>query len=214
MSEYDSEPVLGLPEILPAGEFIVWQGQPDAFGLARRALLAPYVAGYFGSLAAWSGAAALSQGAGAAAAIVSAGWLVLMGLAAIAILFGVAWAMQRSTIYTITNRRIVMGYGVALSMAVNIPFNEIQAAGLRTCRHDGRHHPADRAARRPCLSVPLAPCPAVEIFACRTDAAGSPGCGIGFGQARPRVGCDVGIGGRRAQRNLSTECGLACRPAR
>lgn len=132
MSEYDSEPVLGLPEHLPAGEMIVWQGQPSAVGLARRALWAPYVIGYFGLLAAWSGAAALSQGAGILAAMVSAGWLVLLGLAAITVLGGIAWAMQRSTIYTITNRRIVLRYGVALPMAVNVPFNEIQAAGLRT----------------------------------------------------------------------------------
>ena len=65
------------------------------------------------------------------AALVSAGWLVLLAMAALAVLAAIAWAMQRTTIYTITNRRIVLRYGVALPMAVNVPFNEIQAAGLR-----------------------------------------------------------------------------------
>ncbi|HBB55427.1 MAG TPA: phosphopantetheine adenylyltransferase, partial [Hyphomonadaceae bacterium] len=32
--EFDFEPVRGLPEALPAGEAILWQGAPSAWGLA------------------------------------------------------------------------------------------------------------------------------------------------------------------------------------
>ena len=36
MSEYENEPIRGLPGLLPKGEYIVWQGSPDWRGLARR----------------------------------------------------------------------------------------------------------------------------------------------------------------------------------
>ena len=51
MTEYDHEPIRGLPGDLPAGEEILWQGSPDWRTFARSALYTRYIAGYFAILA-------------------------------------------------------------------------------------------------------------------------------------------------------------------
>ncbi len=51
--DFAFEPVPGLPERLPEGELILWQGRPDAWALAREALNLNWVAGYFAVLALW-----------------------------------------------------------------------------------------------------------------------------------------------------------------
>ena len=43
-----------------------------------------------------------------------------------------AWLSSRTTQYTITSRRIIMQFGVALPMTLNIPFRIIGAAALRS----------------------------------------------------------------------------------
>jgi putative photosynthetic complex assembly protein len=42
-----------------------------------------------------------------------------------------AWLMARSALYTITNRRVVMRFGIALPMSVNLPFTVIDGVDLR-----------------------------------------------------------------------------------
>ena len=56
MSDHDDfafEPIKGLPERLPAGEEILWQGKPNWMALARESLLLNWVIGYFLLLALW-----------------------------------------------------------------------------------------------------------------------------------------------------------------
>jgi hypothetical protein len=43
--------------------------------------------------------------------------------------------VERTTLYTITNRRVVMRFGVALPMTINIPFNLIDEAALKLNRN-------------------------------------------------------------------------------
>jgi hypothetical protein len=52
----------------------------------------------------------------------------VVGLGLLALL---AWLCSRTSVYTITNRRIVLRIGVALPTAINIPFGVIGSAGLR-----------------------------------------------------------------------------------
>jgi hypothetical protein len=42
-----------------------------------------------------------------------------------------AWLSARATVYSITTRRIVMRFGIALPMTVNVPFAVIESAALR-----------------------------------------------------------------------------------
>ena len=54
MSEYDHEPIRGLPGELPADEHIIWQSSPDWKHLARAALHIRLSALYFGAIAIWA----------------------------------------------------------------------------------------------------------------------------------------------------------------
>ncbi len=122
MSEYDHEPVRGLPGELPPGETILWQGAPEWPALVASALHVRLIALYFAVTAAWS----LASGDAATAGAILASAVLVLGLAAL-FLYGV----HRTTVYTLTNRRIVLRIGVALNKCVNLPLAEIESADLK-----------------------------------------------------------------------------------
>jgi hypothetical protein len=119
--EHDDEPVRGLPAALPPGERILWQGAPDWRILARHAFHVRLVAAYFGVLI----AGGVATGAYRGAAITLA-----LGVAGVALLHLLAWLSARATVYTITNRRIVLRIGIALPMCINLPLPSVAAARL------------------------------------------------------------------------------------
>lgn len=123
------EPVRGLPERLPAGERIVWQGAPAPWHLTAQALKARWVIGWFVLLALWRGGATLADGTLADAGRVVATYAVI-GAAAVAVLYACGYVMARSTVYTLTNRRVVMRIGAALTVTLQMPFSRIGAADL------------------------------------------------------------------------------------
>ncbi|MCB1519043.1 MAG: PH domain-containing protein [Hyphomicrobiaceae bacterium] len=129
--DFEIEPVPGLPAKLPPGESILWQGAPATMTLARRAFHLDIVLAYFALLATWSIASGAADGE---AAMAIAGDVArISGVAAIAagVIVFLAWANCRATIYTITTKRVVMRYGIALPMSVNIPFRYIVNADLK-----------------------------------------------------------------------------------
>jgi len=131
VSEFDFEPVHGLPEHLPEGEVLRWQGAPKWRALALRAFHVRKVGLYFGLLILARFAFDLGDGTSLSTALMSGSWLLALALLAMGILTLLAWLYGRSTVYTITNKRVVIRFGVALSIAVNIPFKVIESAGLR-----------------------------------------------------------------------------------
>lgn len=131
MGEYDAEPIRGLPERLPPGERILWQGAPEWRSLARRAFHVRKVALYFGLLLVWRIASAVADGESLQTAGSSVGALAGLGLLATGLLAGMAWLNARSTVYTITDQRVVIRFGVALTMAVNLPYRSLQTAGFK-----------------------------------------------------------------------------------
>lgn len=131
MPEYEFEPVPGLPETLPAGERIVWQGAPDARSLALSAFHLRKLAVYFVVLLALRGVVAFGGGASFFDALIAAVTLAPLALAALALLALFAWLIARTTLYTITTKRVVMRFGVALPMTVNIPFCIVESVALR-----------------------------------------------------------------------------------
>ena len=130
--DFATEPVRGLPEALPRGEEILWQGQPAWWPMAKEALSFWWVAGYFVFLFAWRtiGGAATESWADAATA---ASFFLVLGAIVCALLLVVAVVQAKSTVYTITNRRVAMRIGAALTMTLNLPFRQIANAsfGLR-----------------------------------------------------------------------------------
>jgi hypothetical protein len=129
--DFNLEPVHGLPAPLPAGEVLRWQGTPCWRALAVRALHVRKVAVYFAVLAAWGAVSTWSDGGTITATLVAAGTQLALGAAAVALLAGIAWLAARATVYTVTSERVVIRFGIALPMTVNLPFNVIEAALLR-----------------------------------------------------------------------------------
>jgi len=122
VSEYDHEPTRGLPEVLPEGEQIIWQGAPDWRKMAANALHLRLALVYFAVI----GVLALVRGSPetALAMLVSAAVV-----SAISISF--AYGVGRTTVYTLTDKRIVLRIGVALNKCINIPLSEIETANLK-----------------------------------------------------------------------------------
>jgi Bacterial PH domain len=130
--EHEFEAELGLPEPLPRGERLLWQGSPDWRVMARDALHTRLLAIYFGVLLAWRGANVLANGGSAWAAGEAVLWLLPLAVAAIAVLSLLAWLIARTSVYTVTDKRVVMRIGVVLSVTFNLPYSQIESAGLRT----------------------------------------------------------------------------------
>lgn len=127
ITEYEDEPVPGLPGFLPQGERIVWQGSPDWKSFAMSIFHLRWVALYFAALALWGAFTGAAMGA-----LVTVG----VGIAGIALMALMSWLMARATLYTLTNERIVFRIGVALPMCINLPVSIIETARMHV-RKDG-----------------------------------------------------------------------------
>lgn len=119
----------GLPDALPPGERLLWQGAPDWLSLARRAFHLTGIAVYLGMMTAWYVLSGLVDGAGAQA-FVSALPLAGLSIAALGLICLFAWLTARTTVYTLTDRRTVLHIGVALPVTFNLPHARIAGAGL------------------------------------------------------------------------------------
>lgn len=131
MREYDFEPIPGLPERLPPGEEVLWQGSPSWKAMARRAFHVRKVAVYFGILAVIAVAVDASDGLTLKSLIQGLTWIAFLAGVTLGLLTLLAWSMARSALYTITNRRVVMRIGAALPMMVNLPFKQVRSVDLR-----------------------------------------------------------------------------------
>lgn len=129
--DFDFEPVRGLPQVLPQGERILWQGAPRWQDLAVHAFHARKVIWYFAGLTLLAGALRYAEGTSLAYAARPFHWLMPMGLIAAALLAGLAFLCARTTVYTITTKRVVMRIGMALPVTLNLPFSQIDGASLR-----------------------------------------------------------------------------------
>lgn len=134
--EHDHEPEPGLPERLPQGEKAIWRGRPSASRIAVEVGKVRWVAGYFLALVGWAVWAGMADGRSAAAIAFSAGVLGILAAIVIFLIELYAWAVSRTTLYTITNRRVVMRVGVGSTVAFNLPFARLASADLMT-RADG-----------------------------------------------------------------------------
>ena len=134
MSEHEFEPVRGLPEPLPRGESILWQGGPRWTVLARQAFHATPIAIYFGVLLAWRALHAAQSGETWSQAAVPIALLALLAAVALGLLLLLAWFASSTAMYTVTNKRVVMRIGIVLTVSYNLPFRAIEAAGLRVNR--------------------------------------------------------------------------------
>lgn len=130
MNEHEFEPTPGLPQRLPPGEKMLWQGKPETLALAKRVFRISWIAGYFAILIIWRIAADIHDGFSVAAALSHASTLAVLMVCAVGFFYFMTWMMARATLYTITSKRVVMRVGAVFDVAVNLPFNGIVKADL------------------------------------------------------------------------------------
>lgn len=131
--DFKFEPIPGLPERPPEGEEILWQGSPTFSGLALRVFHLRKAAIYFTILLTWVGGTAVLDGGTAKQAMYAVTTMLPFPVVGLGLLAILALLYQRTTIYTITNKRVVMRFGIALSMSVGFPFKQVESASLREC---------------------------------------------------------------------------------
>ena len=201
MSEFTDIPREVEASDLPAGETILWRGKPDWRFLAIDAFHAPLIALYFGLIGGWHLMAALHDGASGSAALLEASGVVFPLIVALSLVSLLAWLSARATVFTLTDRRVVMRYGMALPALINIPLGNIEAMRMRKGlggTGDIAVHAAAQGASR--LSPALALRAALAAVSGRSDAAGRAEPGRNRRDARVRAagrGCHAGTGTSR-----------------
>ncbi|WP_245804436.1 photosynthetic complex putative assembly protein PuhB [Erythrobacter tepidarius] len=103
-------------------EKVLWKGRPDVALLARTAFHARKAGLYMAALAVIgvvlgnTGAALFAAGA---------------GVVLVALLYLLAWLSARSTLYILTDVRLIMRIGMAIETRINLPLKQVKAAHLR-----------------------------------------------------------------------------------
>lgn len=129
--EHEFEAAPGLPEPLPPGEKMLWQGAPQWRQLALHAFHVRKIAIYFLIMWAIQLAYLLDSHAGNHEIAISLIKSFLTGSVALVLLSSVAWFSSKTTVYTITDKRVVMRVGMVLTLTFNLPHKRIASASLK-----------------------------------------------------------------------------------
>ncbi|MEI7428018.1 MAG: photosynthetic complex putative assembly protein PuhB [Betaproteobacteria bacterium] len=129
--EFELEAQYGLPESLPEGEYVIWQGSPDVWRMAKEVFYIRPVIAYFVFLMVFSVFDGIALEHTIPTIVISAAWMFALSLVCIGLLYCLAYFTATTTVYTMTNRRIVMRIGIALTLSFNLPFKEIISADFK-----------------------------------------------------------------------------------
>jgi hypothetical protein len=66
------------------------------------------------------------------ALLLSVKWILPLSLTGLVCVWTLAWMTARTTVYTVTNKRIVMRLGIVLTVTFNLPLKRIAAADVRS----------------------------------------------------------------------------------
>jgi hypothetical protein len=130
-AEYEFEAALGLPEPLPQDEVILWQGAPNWISMAKHVFRLQWLSLYFAVIVIWQVISVSSSEGGLAAgwsSVALAFFLAAIGLVLVGLL---AYWSATTTMYTLTNRRIVMRVGIVLTVTFNLPYKTLGSADLK-----------------------------------------------------------------------------------
>lgn len=122
--------VRGVSEALPPGERILWEGAPDSRALARHLFFIRPLSTYLGAMVLWWVAVNRTQ-------LGTEQFWATLGIQLMLVggVIGGAWLMARAiangTTYAITDRRIVMRFGVIFPLTINVPLHYVEGASAR-----------------------------------------------------------------------------------
>ena len=129
--EHDEEVAPGIPEPLPPGERVLWQGSPNWKVLARSKFHLRKLVVYFAAIIAAQVVLGLSRGTPVAEVVASGVGYTLLAVAGLALVALMAWLNGRAAMFTITSKRIILRCGVAVPLSMSLPHNKIDNADLR-----------------------------------------------------------------------------------
>ena len=122
---------LSLSENLPKGEQLIWQGHPERRALATRAMYLKYIAFYLVVLIAARTGYLIIDGEPVATWSGMLVWQVLASAFVMLLIVGLATVYSRTTRYSLTNERLIIKTGAAITIHINLPLQQITAADLR-----------------------------------------------------------------------------------
>ncbi len=131
MTNFEIERALDLNAPLPKGEQVIWLDSPDWKSFALRVFHLKALTIYFAVAIAFNILWMVANHASTEDVLVSTARLLPLSLLALALFSLVAWLMAKSTVYAITNHRIFLRIGVALSITVTVPLKTVRSADLR-----------------------------------------------------------------------------------
>ncbi len=122
---------------LLSGERLLWQGRPDWRAVARDVLHIRFLAAYFALMLIWEFAADRADGWSPLNTLWRGTGLFVTGLVMLSACAGYAWAIARTTRYTLTTERCILTYGLALSSTLSVPLRRVASVAV-DARHDGK----------------------------------------------------------------------------
>jgi hypothetical protein len=131
--EHEFEAAPGLPEPLPAGERLLWQGSPDWKQLALHVFHVRTLAIYFLLMVLLQ--AIYLMGQPDAQWLVALGTSIALSLTSLGLLTWLAWLSARTALYTLTSKRVVMRIGVVLTLTFNLPLRMVAAASIKPAQN-------------------------------------------------------------------------------
>ena len=131
--EHEFEAAPGLPEALPAGERLLWQGAPDWKLLALHVFHVRTLAVYFAVMVLLQ--ALYLMGEPQARLLVPLATSVGLSLTALGLLTWLAWLTARTAMYTLTSKRVVMRIGIVLTLTFNLPLRMVAAASVKPLKN-------------------------------------------------------------------------------
>ncbi|WP_233998554.1 photosynthetic complex putative assembly protein PuhB [Erythrobacter sp. YT30] len=111
---------MGTPAV---DERVLWKGRPDAALLARTAFHTRSVAIYF---------AILTALAFAFGSLERALFVAGLGAFGIGVLYLLAQISARTSLYILTDARLILRIGMAIEARINVPLKQVRAANLKT----------------------------------------------------------------------------------
>ena len=123
---------------LAPGEELVWRGRASTRGVIRDVFHLRAIAGYFAALLAFDVYQAWAKRMTLAKAVHDSVPLVVVAVLALCIVAGLAVATARTLRYTLTDRRVILHFGVALPAVLSLPFSQITSCAVAVRRdHTG-----------------------------------------------------------------------------
>jgi len=121
--------IKGVPHPLPPGEQLLWEGAPDTRAVATHVFHWRLFAAYFAvMLTYWL--VSTDTPFDSQAFVAGLGVRVGLSVTAVAIAFGLAQLVARTSWYAITSKRVVLRLGMVFPMSINIPFALLTSAGV------------------------------------------------------------------------------------